>query len=81
MFRLGDLKTIFQTLSSIHKWRDDQKAMKLYEHLLVDQEINPACLYFSPTNSEDRKIYERLVEKGLLERSRGFAGHYQITGR
>ena len=81
MFRLGDLNTIFQTLSSILKWRYDKKAMKLYEQLLSDQEKNPACLYFSPTNSEDRKIYERLVEKGLLERSRGFVGRYQLAGR
>ena len=81
MFWLGDLKTIFQILKSTLKWRDDKKAMKLYEQLLSDQENNPACLYFSPMDSEDRKIYERLVEKGLLDRSRGFVGHYQIAGR
>lgn len=72
---------IFQTLSSIRKWRDDKKAMKLYEQLLSDQENNPACLLFSPTNSDDRRIYEKLVKKGLLERDRGFVGHYQIAGR
>ena len=55
MFWLGDLKTIFQILKSTLKWRDDKKAMKLYEQLLSDQENNPECLYFSPTDSEDRK--------------------------
>ena len=81
MFSLGDLNTIFQTFSSIRKWQDDKKAMMRYGQLLSDQENNPACLYFSPTDSEDRKIFERLLEKGLLERSRGFVGHYQIVGR
>ncbi|EAY57139.1 MAG: hypothetical protein UBAL2_80490419 [Leptospirillum rubarum] len=43
MFRLEDLKTIFQTFTSILKWRDDKKAMKRYEELLSDQENSPAC--------------------------------------
>lgn len=81
MFRLEDLKTIFQTFTSILKWRDDKKAMKRYEELLSDQENSPACRIFFPANSDDRRIYERLVEKGLLERSRGLVGCYQIAGR
>jgi len=40
-----------------------------------------SCRIFFPANSDDRRIYERLVEKGLLERSRGLVGCYQIAGR
>jgi hypothetical protein len=72
---------IFQASSSFLKWRRDREAMELYEKLLSDQNHIPVCLSFSPSHPDDRRLYENLAEKGLLERSQGSEGHYQIVGR
>lgn len=73
--------SIFRTLRPFLKRRLDREAMKLYEELMSAQTQIPSCLFFSPSHSDDRRFYERLVEKGLLERSEEFVGNYQIVGR
>lgn len=68
-------KTAFESL-----WgrREDQKMWTLHQTLCALQERNPARLIFRP-KPEERKYYERMVERGLLVRD--LPRMYYLAGR
>ncbi len=61
----------------IHRKMSERRMWKTLNELRTIQANNPAVLAFEPRSLQERKLYETMIEKGLLFRGR-LPDQYQV---
>ena len=57
---------------------EDEEMWRIFDELRVKQSANPARLLFQPKTTDERTYYEKMVDRGLLDRD--IPGTYYLVG-